>query len=205
MSGPNCLSRDAAKASPITAITANAWSTNKTSFSFSPNAVIPTAPAIIANKGRQQGAAKAITRAPTDPMPSSKATVRVRRLMLISAKVSQSQQSRPRSEECQQWPTPTLDNPSDNSSPLFRSAPDQPAAPIKAQNSAAIGPRLFRFHRVSAYSLEPSPRSNEFCDVQISQSHFTVSEKLRCPCPCGPSKEILALQSPDMSILILAR
>src|SRR5205823_8514928 len=53
-------------------------------FSFSPNAVIPTAPAIIANKGRQHGAAKAITRAPTDPRPSSKATVRVRRLMLIS-------------------------------------------------------------------------------------------------------------------------
>ncbi len=119
MSGPNCLSRDAAKASPITAITANAWSTNKTSFSFSPNAVIPTAPASIANKGRQHGAAKAITRAPTDPMPSSKATVRVRRLILISAKISQSQQSRPRSEECQQWPTPTLDNPSDNSSLCF--------------------------------------------------------------------------------------
>src|SRR5439155_24739584 len=49
-----------------------------------PNAVIPTAPAIIANKGRQHGAAKAITRAPTVPRPSSKATVRVRRLMLIS-------------------------------------------------------------------------------------------------------------------------
>jgi len=205
MSGPNCLSRGAAKASPITAITANAWSTNKTNFSFSPNAVIPTAPAIIANKGRQHGDAKAITRAPTDPMPSSKATVRVRRLMLISAKVSQSQQSRPRSEECQQWPTPTLDNPSDNSSPLFLSAPDQPAASIKAQNSAAIGPRLFRFHPVSTYALEPTPRSTKFCGVQISQSHFTVSEKLRCPCPCGPSKEIFAFQSPDMPILILAR
>src|SRR6266481_4027506 len=119
MSGPNCLSRDAAKASPITAITANAWSANKTNFSFSPNAVIPTAPAIIANKGRQHGAAKAITRAPTVPRPSNKATVRVRRLMLISAKVSQSRQSRPRSEECQHWSTPTLDNPSDNSSLLF--------------------------------------------------------------------------------------
>src|SRR5881398_2893507 len=31
----------------------------------------------------------------------------------------QSGQSRPRSEECQQWPTPTLDNPSDNSSLCF--------------------------------------------------------------------------------------
>ncbi len=119
MSGPNCLSRDAAKVSPITALTANAWSANKTNFSFSPNAVIPTAPAMIANKGRQHGAAKAIKRAPTDPMPSSKATVRVRRLVLISATVSQSRQSRPRSEECQHWSTPTLDNPSDNSSLLF--------------------------------------------------------------------------------------
>src|SRR5437667_7413468 len=119
MSGPNCLSLHAAEARPINAIKAKPWSANKTNFSFSPNAVIPTAPAIIANKGRQHGAAKAITRAPTVPRSSSKATVRVRRLVLISAKVSQSRQSRPRSEEFQHSSTPTLDNPSDNSSLLF--------------------------------------------------------------------------------------
>src|SRR5438309_4632500 len=148
MSGPNCLCLHAPKVSPITAITANAWSATKTKFSFNPKAVIPIAPATIANKGRQHGAARAIKRAPTDPAPSSKPTMRVTRLVLISAKVSQSQQSRPRSEECQQWPTPTLDNPSDNSSPLFLSAPDQPATSIKVHKSAAIGPRGLRFHRV---------------------------------------------------------
>src|SRR2546428_933448 len=36
-------------------------------------------------------------------------------------------------------------------------------------------------------------------------NHFLVNEKLCCPCPCGPSNEIFAFQSPDMSTLILAR
>ena len=158
--------------SPITAIMANAWSAAKTKFSFSPSAVILTAPAIIANKGRQDGAAR---EPPTDPTPSSKLTMRVTRLVLISAKVSQSKQSRPRSEECQQRPTPTLDKPSDNSSPLFPSAPDQPAA------------------------------QNSHSGHHFRHAHLAVIEKLCCPFPCGPSKEILAFQSPAMSILILAR
>jgi len=153
MSGPNCLSLHAAEARPISAIKAKPWSASKTNFSFSPNAVIPTAPAIIANKGRQHGAARAIKRAPTDPIPSSKATVRVRRLVLISRKVSQSQQSRPRSEECQQWPTPTLDKRSDNSSLCL--CPRQVSQPLRLKHRT----RLQSGHAVSVSIVSSSLRA----------------------------------------------
>src|SRR5438132_13103582 len=47
------------------------------------------------------------------------------------------------------------------------------------------------------------------CDYTVEPwlrpDYFTLATKLCCPWPCGPSKEIFALQSPDMSILILAR
>src|SRR5207237_9039272 len=52
---------------------------------------------------------------------------------------------------------------------------------------------------------------NELLDlshVQIPgefEFHFAVTEKLRCPFPCGPWKEILAFQSPAISALTLAR
>ena len=32
--------------------------------------------------------------------------------------------------------------------------------------------------------------------------HFAVSEKLDCPCPCGPSKEILALHIGNIIIVV---
>src|SRR5438270_9306538 len=60
-------------------------------------------------------------------------------------------------------------------SPRFSSAPDQPAA--------------------------PNPHSGH----HFRYAHLAVMEKLCCPFPCGPSKEILTFQSPDMSILTLAR
>src|SRR5207253_3481861 len=58
--------------------------------------------------------------------------------------------------------------------------------------------RRFRDHHICLKDrVTGAPRHLKF--------HFAVSEKLCCPCPRGPWKEILPFQSPDMSILILAR
>jgi hypothetical protein len=46
-----------------------------------------------------------------------------------------------------------------------RSMPDQPAASIKVQNPAAIGPRLFRLHSAA--------RMNE-CRIQESDLHESL-------------------------------